>query len=95
MIDPAKTKLHELLEMCANKARANMGEGRAHVHFQEMLEAAAQFSRAHYEGDAQGMFDASDTVFNAADDFCAAVEEPEGEDDFAEEGRVFRGAQAL
>ena len=95
MLDFTKIPLHELLAVAANKARSHMGEGRAHVHFQEMLEAAARWSKAHYDDNAQRMFDVASALSDAAIAVDCETEEPEGEDDFAEEGRVFRGARAL
>lgn len=96
MLDFGKLPLHEILAMAANKARSNMGEGRAHVHFKEVLEACARFSEAHDKGDEMGMFNASEAVFDAADEFSAAVEEPDAPDaGWDEERRVFEKARAL
>jgi hypothetical protein len=96
MLDFTKLPLHDILAMAAHKARANMGEGRAHVHFQDLLEACAEFAAAHDKGDEMGMFNASGAVFNAADEFSAAVEEPDAPDaGWDEERRVFETARAL
>ena len=77
MSDLAKRPLHEILAAAAEKARSNTGEGQAHVHFKELLEACARFAQAHDKGDEMDMFNASVAVFDAADDFSAAVEEPD------------------
>ena len=76
MLDFTKIPLHELIAFAANKARGNMGEGRPHVHFQEMLEAAARFSVAHYEGDAEGMYLAAEQVMLAGDSVHVETPEP-------------------
>lgn len=89
-------QLHDLLSIAAQKARSHMGEGRAHVHFQELLEAAARFSEAHYRGCEMGMFEAADAILSRADEFAAEVEEPDAPDaGWAEESRVFQSARAL
>lgn len=96
MSNLATIPLHDLLSIAAQKARSHMGEGRAHVHFQEMLEAAARFSEAHYRGCEMGMFDAAESVFNRADEMLGEVEEPDAPDaGRAEESRVFEAARAL
>lgn len=94
MLDFTKLHLHELLAIAANKARGDMGEGRAFVHFQEMLESAAQFSEAHYNGDGAAMYAAAEVVSTAAVAFDCKVEEPvDAEPDWqAEESRAYEKA---
>ena len=94
MLDFAKIHLHELLAVAANKARSHMGELGPHPYFQDLLEAAARFSKAHYEGKPQRMFDAAQQVLNSADEFAGAVPEPvDVEPDWqAKESRAYQKA---
>jgi len=71
-----------------------MGELGPHPYFQDLLEAAARFSEAHYEGKPQRMFDAAQQVLNSADEFADAVPEPvDVEPDWqAKESRAYQKA---
>ena len=76
MIDPAKTPLHELLEICANKARVRLGTDKADAYLLMAIEAAARYAEGDYDGKAGEMFHAASELLEAADRLYAETEEP-------------------